>query len=268
MPTIDSSTIRSASTRAAAACSCCPGGGEERRGLRLVGGPHVAHVDDALHAGQRPVQAGPGREVDAALSRHDDHVDIRGHERVHDVTSDEPCPSDDGDPHGSEPATARRNPSVKAVSAAGNACSAGVPKPTTMPGRRGREPVPVAAEPVHDDPVRGQRGDDLGLGRAVLREVHDGVQAGGDAPDTDRRHGAQRGHELVPPSPVAQPVAADVPVQPSGVDELGQRGLLDDARLPVGQLLGRQATGSTRSSGRTIHPRRSPGARLLLAVPT
>ena len=179
------------------------------------------------------------------------------------MTSDEPCPSDDGDPHGSEPATAP-------------------PQPVGQSGQRGRErvlgrgpeadddagpprarSVPVAAEPVHHDPVGGQRGDDLGLGRAVLREVHDGVQAGGDAPDADRRHGAQRGHELVPPSPVAQPVAADVPVQPSGVDELGQRGLLDDARLPVGQLLGRRHR--LHQVGRQDHPPEAEPGRQALA---
>jgi hypothetical protein len=123
---------------------------EERRGLCFVLRRRVAHVDDPIHPCKRLVEPGTGAQVGAALARHDDDVGIRGRERVHDEAPDESCPSDHRDPHGAslprpaarprpagQRSTACRNPAVNAASAAGNACSAGVPKPTTIPGRRG-----------------------------------------------------------------------------------------------------------------------------------
>ena len=130
-------------------------------------------------------------------------------------------------------------------------------------GRPRARPVPVAAQPVGGDTVGGERGEHLGLGRAVRRQVEHGVQPGGDAPGPHRGHLSQGGDELVSAVAVAQAGAADVTVETAGGDQLRERQLLDHAVLAVGQLLRQRNWGDERL--RQHHPAQAQTGRQALA---
>jgi hypothetical protein len=86
--------------------------------------------------------------------------------------------------------------------------------------------------------VLGGTGDDAVL-VGVRREFEECVQARGHAGDAYLRGLAvQGGDQPVSAAAVGRPAAAHVPVVVTRRDELGQRQLLERARVPVGQPLG------------------------------
>jgi len=76
----------------------------------------------------------------------------------------------------------------------------------------------------------------------------------------------QRGQECVAAPPVDRVHSPQVPVELAAGDEVGQGELFERGRAAVGGDLGRGHR-PARCSGITNHPRRSLGARVLLADP-
>jgi len=94
-------------------------------------------------------------------------------------------------------------------------------------------------EAVKGDRVGGGVGDDLLLGRALLGEGHDRVQAGGDTGQPEcRRVLGNGGAQPVAPAAVAQPAAPQVPVEGPGGQQVGQYELVQNWVVAVGQPFG------------------------------
>lgn len=91
------------------------------------------------------------------------------------------------------------------------------------------EPSASSPEAVKGDRVGGGVGDDLLLGRALLGEGHDRVQAGGDTGQPEcRRVLGNGGAQPVAPAAVAQPAAPQVPVEGPGGQQVGQYELVQN----------------------------------------
>ena len=128
-------------------------------------------------------------------------------------------------------------------------------------------PAPAAAQPLERESAARAACHDVRLGQAS-RQANEHVQACGDAGDLDSGDFArERADEPVAALTVGEPGAPDLPV-------VGPPDLMNSAKASWSRLLLhrpatrlRSATSAARPPGRASQPSRSPGTRLLLAVP-
>jgi hypothetical protein len=104
--------------------------------------------------------------------------------------------------------------------------------------RVGVRAMRVVAEPLEGQAAGGGVRDDVLLTHSA-GELEERVQAGGDPRDSNLgRVPSERGHQPVPPAPVDQARAPDVPVVCLRDDEVREDELVDRAAVAVRERLG------------------------------